>query len=157
MRIGFSHWHAAMCGMVMRLAKHASWCCDTRPTTVPQQPCTRTPKTLHCLWCWSDCLAGGLLKCRFCFFCRMYTCVRSLIFGEDFSSDPVSRVLGLILRKSSGGQLQVDPAMLSQVLQLRLIELFPMLCCFPLRCGQYETLYLVTRLSVKQKIYIPHH
>ena len=52
----------------------------------------------------------------------MYTCVRSLIFGEDFSSDPVSRVLGLIVHKSSGGQVQVDTAMLSQVSTLTTIE-----------------------------------
>ncbi|KAL3150850.1 hypothetical protein ABBQ32_000603 [Trebouxia sp. C0010 RCD-2024] len=62
----------------------------------------------------------GYLLSVYCLF-KMYTCVRSLIFGEDFSSDPVSRVLGLILRKSSGGQLQVDPAMLSQYVTLLFI------------------------------------
>ena len=56
-----------------------------------------------------------MLRFQSPFLCRMYTCVRSLIFGEDFSSDPVSRVLGLIVHKSSGGQVHVDTAVLSQV------------------------------------------
>lgn len=47
--------------------------------------------------------------------CRIFTCLRALIFGEDFSSDPVSRVLGLIVHKSSRGQVQLDTAILSQV------------------------------------------
>lgn len=46
---------------------------------------------------------------------RIFTCLRALIFGEDFSSDPVSRVFGLIVHKSSRGQVQVDTAILSQV------------------------------------------
>ncbi len=46
---------------------------------------------------------------------RIFTCLRALIFGEDFSSDPVSRVFGLIVHKSSGGQVQLDTAILSQV------------------------------------------
>lgn len=66
----------------------------------------------------------------------MYTCVRSLIFGEDFSSDPVSRALGLIVRKSSGGQVQVDTAMLSQVLLLNPLQ---------------------TRLPCSTLLYSPHH
>ncbi len=49
---------------------------------------------------------------------RIFTCLRALIFGEDFSSDPVSRVFGLIVDKSSGGQVQLDTAILSQVCPL---------------------------------------
>ena len=41
--------------------------------------------------------------------------MRSLIFGEDFTSDPVSKALGLGLRAFSRGQIQVDVAQLSQV------------------------------------------
>ena len=41
--------------------------------------------------------------------------MRSLIFGEDFTSDPVSKALSLGLRAFSAGQIQVDVAQLSQV------------------------------------------
>lgn len=54
---------------------------------------------------------------------RIFTCLRALIFGEDFSSDPVSRVFGLIVHKSSGGQVQVDTAILSQVQPLSSLQL----------------------------------
>ena len=54
---------------------------------------------------------------------RIFTCLRALIFGEDFSSDPVSRVFGLIVHKSSGGQVQVDTAILSQVWPLASLQL----------------------------------
>ncbi len=54
---------------------------------------------------------------------RIFTCLRALIFGEDFSSDPVSRVFGLIVHKSSGGQVQVDTAILSQVRPLASLQL----------------------------------
>lgn len=45
----------------------------------------------------------------------MYSCVRALIFGEDFSSDPVSRALGLLVHLFSGGQVQIDTAVVAQV------------------------------------------
>ncbi len=54
---------------------------------------------------------------------RIFTCLRALIFGEDFSSDPVSRVFGLIVHKSSGGQVQLDTAILSQVCPLASLQL----------------------------------
>ncbi len=41
--------------------------------------------------------------------------MRSLIFGEDFTSDPVSKALSLGLRAFTAGQIQVDVAQLSQV------------------------------------------
>ena len=47
--------------------------------------------------------------------CRMYSCVRALIYGEDFSSDPVSRALGLIVHLFSGGQVQINTAIVAQV------------------------------------------
>ena len=47
--------------------------------------------------------------------CRMYSCVTALIFGEDFSSDPVSRGLGLIVHLFSGGQVQINTAIVAQV------------------------------------------
>jgi len=56
-------------------------------------------------------------------FSRIFTCLRALIFGEDFSSDPVSRVFGLIVHKSSGGQVQLDTAILSQVRPLAFLQL----------------------------------
>ena len=47
--------------------------------------------------------------------CRMYACVRALIFGEDFTSDPVSRALDLALRYFSGGTITLNVPLLSQV------------------------------------------
>ncbi len=58
---------------------------------------------------------------------RIVTCLRALIFGEDFSSDPVSRVFGLIVHKSSGGQVQLDTAILSQVCPLASSQLVTVL------------------------------
>ena len=45
----------------------------------------------------------------------MYSCIRAIIFGEDFSSDPVSRGLGLLVHLFSGGQVQIDTAIVAQV------------------------------------------
>lgn len=41
--------------------------------------------------------------------------MRSLIVGEDFSTDPVSRLIGLVLGRFTHGQLVVDVRVLSQV------------------------------------------
>ena len=54
---------------------------------------------------------------------RIFTCLRALIFGEDFSSDPVSRVFSLIVHKSSGGQVELDTAILSQVRPIASLQL----------------------------------
>lgn len=62
----------------------------------------------------------GYLLSAYCLF-KIFTCLRALIFGEDFSSDPVSRVFGLIVHKSSRGQVQVDTAVLSQYVTLLFI------------------------------------
>lgn len=47
--------------------------------------------------------------------CRMYACVRALIFGEDFTTDPVSRGLGFALRYFSGGAIALNVPLVSQV------------------------------------------
>ena len=44
--------------------------------------------------------------------------MRALMFGEDFTSDPVSRVLGYVLRYFSKGHLAVDVQLVSQVFAL---------------------------------------
>lgn len=46
---------------------------------------------------------------------RMYACVRALIWGEDFTSDPVSKAVGYALRYFSGGTLTVNVPLMSQV------------------------------------------
>lgn len=38
----------------------------------------------------------------------MFASTKALVFGEDMSSDPVSRTLGLLLRVFSGGHVQID-------------------------------------------------
>lgn len=45
----------------------------------------------------------------------MYSAVRALVFGEDFSSDPVSRTLGLLLAFCSHGRITFSTHMFSQV------------------------------------------
>ncbi len=49
--------------------------------------------------------------------------MRALIFGEDFTSDPVSKALGMALRYFSGGAIALNVPLLSQV------HLTP--ACFP--------------------------
>ena len=46
--------------------------------------------------------------------CRMFTSLRALIFGEDFSTDPVSRAISMMLGAFSHGHLVVDVRLLSQ-------------------------------------------
>ncbi len=45
----------------------------------------------------------------------MYACVRALIFGEDFTSDPVSKGVGMALHYFSGGRFALNVPLLSQV------------------------------------------
>lgn len=49
---------------------------------------------------------------------RMFSSGKALAFGEDFTTDPVSRMLGIGLLVFSGGQLRVDLQMFSQVLHI---------------------------------------
>ena len=44
----------------------------------------------------------------------MFASVKALLFGEDKSSDPVSRTLGFVLRLFSGGHLAIDVRQVSQ-------------------------------------------
>ena len=41
--------------------------------------------------------------------------MRALMFGEDFTSDPVSRVLGYVLHYFSKGHLAINVQLVSQV------------------------------------------
>lgn len=49
----------------------------------------------------------------------MYACVRALIFGEDFTTDPVSQGLGFALRYFSGGAIALNVPLVSQVRSIR--------------------------------------
>jgi hypothetical protein len=51
----------------------------------------------------------------------MFASVKALLFGEDLSSDPVSRTLGLVLRFFSGGHIAFDAHLFSQYLTLAFI------------------------------------
>lgn len=51
----------------------------------------------------------------------MFASVRALLFGEDMSSDPVSKTLGFVLRLFSGGHLAMDVHLFSQYLTLAFI------------------------------------
>ena len=55
--------------------------------------------------------------------------MRALMFGEDFTSDPVSRVLGYVLRYFSKGHLAVNVQLVSQVLSCLLPCLAFDICC----------------------------
>lgn len=52
---------------------------------------------------------------------RMFASARALLFGEDLSSDPVSKTIGLALRLFSGGALTLDVAAFSQYLTMAFI------------------------------------
>ena len=45
----------------------------------------------------------------------MFTSVRALIVGENMSTDPVSKAIGIVLGTFSHGHLVVDARLLSQV------------------------------------------
>mmetsp|Transcript_21307 Transcript_21307/g.64114 ORF Transcript_21307/g.64114 Transcript_21307/m.64114 type:complete len:476 (-) Transcript_21307:3142-4569(-) len=62
----------------------------------------------------------GYLLSAYCIY-RMYACVRALIWGEDFTSDPVSKAVGYALRYFSGGTLTVNVPLMSQYLTLAFI------------------------------------
>lgn len=45
----------------------------------------------------------------------MYACARALVWGEDFTSDPVSKAVGYALQYFSGGTLTINVPLMSQV------------------------------------------
>jgi golgi pH regulator len=59
----------------------------------------------------------GYILSLYCIY-RMFASSRALLFGEDASSDPVSKSLAVILRLSSGGALRIDVAAFSQYLTM---------------------------------------
>ncbi|KAL4421835.1 hypothetical protein ABPG77_001624 [Micractinium sp. CCAP 211/92] len=62
----------------------------------------------------------GYILSLYCIY-RMFASVRALLFGEDMSSDPVSKTLGFVLRLFSGGHLAMDVHLFSQYLTLAFI------------------------------------
>ena len=46
---------------------------------------------------------------------RMFFSVKALMFGEDFTTDPVSKALGFCLRSFSKGRLTLNLQLFSQV------------------------------------------
>lgn len=59
----------------------------------------------------------GYLMSAYCVY-RMYASLKSLVFGDDFSSDPVSRSLGLALRWFSHGSINIDLEITAQYVTL---------------------------------------
>ncbi|KAI3426358.1 hypothetical protein D9Q98_008730 [Chlorella vulgaris] len=59
----------------------------------------------------------GYILSLYCIY-RMFASVKALLFGEDMSSDPVSKTLGLVLRVFSGGAVTIDVHTFSQYLTL---------------------------------------
>ncbi|EFN56411.1 hypothetical protein CHLNCDRAFT_144997 [Chlorella variabilis] len=62
----------------------------------------------------------GYILSLYCIY-RMFASVRALLFGEDLSSDPVSKTIGQVLRFFSGGHLSIDVLHFSQYLTLAFI------------------------------------
>lgn len=56
-------------------------------------------------------------------FRRMLSSSKALAFGEDFTTDPVSRMLGICLLIFSGGQLRVDLQLVAQVRRSSALEM----------------------------------
>lgn len=46
---------------------------------------------------------------------RMFASAKNIVFGEDLSTDPVSRTLGLVLRFFTRGKVKIDVQLFSQV------------------------------------------
>ncbi|KAF8063751.1 GTG2 [Scenedesmus sp. PABB004] len=61
--------------------------------------------------------ALGYATSAYCLY-RVAASAKALAVGEDFSSDPVSRWLGFVLRRLSHDRLVLDPALLSQYVTL---------------------------------------
>ncbi|KAK9807389.1 hypothetical protein WJX73_010862 [Symbiochloris irregularis] len=59
----------------------------------------------------------GYLLSIYCLY-KMFTSLRGLIFGEDLTTDPASKAIGMVLGAFSHGQLVVDVRILSQYLTL---------------------------------------
>jgi hypothetical protein len=59
----------------------------------------------------------GYALAAYCVF-KMFSCLKSVLFGEDFTSDPVSRVLGVALRLFSRGSLHLNVKAASQYVTL---------------------------------------
>jgi len=49
----------------------------------------------------------------------MFFSAKSLMFGEDFTSDPVSKALGFLVQVASKGRLVVNLQLFSQVGMLK--------------------------------------
>ncbi|PRW44958.1 tyrosine--tRNA ligase cytoplasmic [Chlorella sorokiniana] len=62
----------------------------------------------------------GYILSLYCIY-RMLASSKALVIGEDFSSDPVSKTLGFVLRLFSGGHLRIDVHQVSQYLTLAFI------------------------------------
>ena len=77
------------------------------PRDTPLFPCVSEMRE-------SNCIIGNLSELDSgC--CRLYTCIKALLFGEDFALDPVTKSLRLGLRLFSGGHIDVDVQSFSQV------------------------------------------
>lgn len=59
----------------------------------------------------------GYALAAYCVF-KMFSCLKSVLFGEDFTTDPVSRVLGIALRLFSRGSLHLNVKAASQYVTL---------------------------------------
>ena len=80
----------------------------------------RTSARTRLAACWAFCSHTDLTltpcnRAELLALCRIYSALRALVFGEDFSSDPVSRLLGLLLAFCSHGRISVNTQMFSQV------------------------------------------
>ena len=64
-----------------------------------------------CLLLCPTCMPGIILG----YLCRMLFSVKALLFGEDFTTDPVSQAIAFCLRSFSRGHLVENLQMFSQV------------------------------------------
>jgi hypothetical protein len=75
----------------------------------------------------------------------MFASVKALLFGEDMSSDPVSKTLGLVLRVFSGGAVTIDVHTFSQYLTLIFIGFISI---SSLRCADLLLLCVACALAI---------
>jgi hypothetical protein len=82
---------------------------DTSTSVLPTRATPLPPRALQGYTLSAYCVA------------KMLTSAKALVFGEDFTADPVGKFISRLLQKVVGGRLPVDTALLSQALTLLFI------------------------------------
>ena len=87
--------------------------CPNIPTGAPPYISAPTPE-MHSEGAYAVDMSAGCLQTVLLGCCRMFASMKNLLFGEDLSSDPVSRTVGLLLRFFTRGHVNINVPVFSQ-------------------------------------------